>query len=234
MEFGGLSYCKIDIVLLYLIFIAAMKSRSALIFILFSLSIIFQNCGEPDDVYESVKPHYYDWGGFKSGTWWVYEEKSLGIYDTINIYEHFRGYSQIKDPSNHFLEVIDSYFASSRGIDSGRFHMASYGSGILMIHKYDDLGEHSRLCCIVRPPPVQGDVLGYSHPGQFVLFDTIYSTYKIGNLEFHNVVRANDNFNYFYLGTSTLIYQAKNIGIIRKEFPEFNQVWNLVDYHIIQ
>jgi len=40
--------------------------------------------------------------------------------------------------------------------------------------------------------------------------------------------------NLAYDWTPTLIYSAKNIGIIRKEFPEYNQVWNLVRYNIVQ
>jgi len=40
--------------------------------------------------------------------------------------------------------------------------------------------------------------------------------------------------NLFYNGTPTLIYSAKHIGIVRKEFPEYNQVWNLVKYNIVQ
>ena len=47
-----------------------------------------------------------------------------------------------------------------------------------------------------------------------------------------NVVRAN-NMNLFYNGTPTLLYSAKHIGIVRKEFPEYNQVWNLVKYNIV-
>lgn len=176
-----------------------------------------------------------DWGGFKSGTWWVYKEENLGIYDSIYIYKEMRKWLPGVSPApNHYTEFYKSYFSSNRGIDSGYFYILSPRSGIQMFHFNDIIPEHSRSCYLVNPPPVQGEAINNGHVGQYVLFDTIFSTYKLGNFEFTNVVRANDNFNYFYLGTPTLIYSVKNIGIIRKEFPEYNQVWNLVDYHIEQ
>jgi hypothetical protein len=33
---------------------------------------------------------------------------------------------------------------------------------------------------------------------------------------------------------TTYIYTAKNYGIIRKEFPEKKELWNLVRYNIVQ
>jgi hypothetical protein len=218
-----------------LIFIAAMKSRVALIFILFSLSMISQNCGEPEDVYQQTTQEQRDWGAFQIGTWWIYKEEVLNLYDTIRVYSHKKEFLQKPEPeSNHYVERVNSYFSSSRLIDSGYFNVVSFTRAVDMIHKNSDLGEHLRECYLVKPPPVQGDWIRNGSPHQINRFDTIYPTYKIGNLEFSNVVRANDNFNYFYLGTPTLIYSAKNIGIIRKEFPEYNQIWNLIDYHIVQ
>jgi hypothetical protein len=202
---------------------------------LFVVILSFQHCNEQDEVFYPVSQELKDWGAFKLGTYWVYKEENLNIYDTIKIYKLTSEKLQIdKYRLNHFWERVNSYFYSTRQIDSGYFKVASFSGAIAMIHENSDLGDHVRKCYFVEPPPVQGDAINNGHVGQYVLFDTIYSTYKLGNFEFTNVVRANDNFNYFYLGTPTLIYSAKNIGIIRKEFPEYNQIWNLVDYQIVQ
>jgi hypothetical protein len=97
-----------------------------------------------------------------------------------------------------------------------------------------DGGEYINRCYLVVPPPVQGKTIGIGPTTQYTIFDTIYPKLQIVDNEFTNVVRANNNMNLFYYGTPTLIYSAKHIGIVRKEFPEYNQVWNLVRYNIVQ
>ena len=203
---------------------------------LFLTCIYFQNCREPDEIFFPVSQELKDWGLFKPGTYWIYKEDVLNIYDTIEIYKLTNEKIQLdkKNQPNDYWEIINSYAASSRLIDSCYFSLVSFARVVDMIHENSDLGEYLRKCYLVKPPPVQGDWVRNGSSDQINRFDTIYSTYKLGNFEFTNVVRANDNFNYFYLGTPTLIYSAKNIGIIRKEFPEYGQVWNLVDYHIVQ
>jgi hypothetical protein len=202
---------------------------------LFVVILSFQHCNEQDEVFYPVSQELKDWGAFKLGTYWVYKEENLNIYDTIKIYKLTSEKLQIdKYRLNHFWERVNSYFYSTRQIDSGYFKVASFSGAIAMIHENSDLDEYVRKCYLIKLPPVKGDWIRNGSPDQINRFDTIYSTYKLGNFEFTNVVRANDNFNYFYLGTPTLIYSVKNIGIIRKEFPEYGQVWNLVDYHIVQ
>jgi hypothetical protein len=130
--------------------------------------------------------------------------------------------------------MINSHFASSRNLDSGSLFIASHGSGVLMQRKQMTSGENVFECYLAVPPPVQGKTIGTGSTSQFTIFDTIYPKLQIGDNEFTNVVRANNNMNLFYNGTPTLLYSAKHIGIVRKEFPEYNQVWNLVKYNIVQ
>jgi hypothetical protein len=33
---------------------------------------------------------------------------------------------------------------------------------------------------------------------------------------------------------TTYFYTARNLGIIRKEFPDNNEVWNLIRFKIVQ
>jgi hypothetical protein len=166
----------------------------------------------------------------------VYEEENLKIRDSVYIYkqktEEFR--LDPRNQPNHYYYKIISHFASSRNIDSGLCDVSSIGSGPLMRREMNDGGEQSLQCYLVVPPPVQGKTIGTGSTSQYTIFDTIYPTLQVGDNEFTNVVRANNNMNLFYNGTPTLIYSAKHIGIVRKEFPEYNQVWNLVNYNIVQ
>jgi hypothetical protein len=87
---------------------------------------------------------------------------------------------------------------------------------------------------LIRHPIKQGSWTQTGPTSQHTIFDTIYPNLQIGDFNFTNVVRANNNMNLAYNYTPTLIYSAKHIGIVRKEFPEYKQVWNLVRYNIVQ
>ena len=63
---------------------------------------------------------------------------------------------------------------------------------------------------------------------------SIDSTITIGMLEFSNSL-------YYTIGDAGSedfvplnLFFVKNIGIVRKELPDENRYWNLIDYYIIQ
>jgi len=201
------------------------------------LSVVFafplSSCGPDEPIYRQVRQEHKDWGAFKEGTWWVYEEENLGIRDSIYIFRYQAQFNKT-EVTNHREESILSYFSSSLNVNEGVFGVAYASSGVQMGALAQNGGEHILRCYLVVPPPVQGDWIRTGSPTQHTIFDTIYPALQIRDNEFTNVVRANNNMNLFYNGTPTLIYSAKNIGIVRKEFPEYNQVWNLVKYNIVQ
>jgi|GEM_PF-3232977 len=53
------------------------------------LSVVFafplSSCGPDEPIYHPIRQELKDWGTFKEGTWWVYEEESIGIRDSIYI-----------------------------------------------------------------------------------------------------------------------------------------------------
>ena len=62
----------------------------------------------------------------------------------------------------------------------------------------------------------------------------ILDSCQIGALQFDEtaVFKADESPSENY--TTTYYYIAKNIGIVRKEIPSQSEVWNLVNYHIVQ
>jgi len=201
------------------------------------LSVVFafplSSCGPDEPIYHPIRQELKDWGTFKEGTWWVYEEESIGIRDSIYIHSYQDQFYKT-EVKNHLEQSVSCYFASDRGVDSGYILFGHSSSGIQFRNDGATNGEDSKKCYLVVPPPVLGDFIRTGGPSQHTIFDTIYPSLQIGGNEFTNVVRANNNMNLFYNGTPTLIYSAKHIGIVRKEFPEYNQVWNLVKYNIVQ
>ncbi len=198
------------------------------------LAFTASNCKDkPENRYDHVRQELKDWGVFKVGTWWVYEEEILKIRDSVYIYrEEINANSKVDRP-NQFSEEIGSYLISTNIGDTMFFRVITQSTGV-KLQTLRDYPEYQSACYLVVPPPVRGGWSRIGPPEQITIYDTIYAVYKLGTLGFSNVVRANDNMNLAFDGTPTLIYTAKNIGIVRKEFPEFNQVWNLVAYSIVQ
>ena len=63
---------------------------------------------------------------------------------------------------------------------------------------------------------------------------SIFNLLNVFGINFENVVKVYDMCNRAYKNQPTYFYTAKNIGIIRKEFPDINQIWNLKRFKIIQ
>jgi hypothetical protein len=209
------------------------KNTIMLFLAFFTIAFYISSCKDPEPVYNQVRQELKDWGAFKQGTWWVYEEENLKIRDSIFIYNYEDQFSRT-EVENHFEQSVRCFLASTRQVDSGYFFYAHSNPGIQLRNDKFYNGENSKKCYLVVPPPVQGETISTGSTSQFTVFDTIYPMLQVGDHEFTNVVRANNNMNLFYNGTPTLIYSAKHIGIVRKEFPEYNQVWNLIKYNIVQ
>lgn len=137
------------------------------------------------------------------------------------------------------LNFQDIITGASSSLDKDTISLSTSGivTGLLLSSTRKISNEYSASCYILPPSPIlekQGYALHTGPVGQYTIFDTIYSVLELDDLNFIQVIRANNNTNLAYNGTPTLIYSAKHIGIVRKEFPEYNQVWNLVKYNIVQ
>jgi hypothetical protein len=198
------------------------------------LPFILYNCKDPEPYYDHVSQELKDWGAFKPGTWWVYEEQNSEIKDSVFVYSQEVLTLPHLSLKNNFKEEIKSYIVGTNHNDTFFLRVITSNDAVKLQTFREKYREHSSSCYLVAPPPIKGYAISNGPVGQFVIFDTIYSKYRPGDLQFNNVVRANDNMNLAFNWTPTLIYSAKNIGIVRKEFPAFNQIWNLVDYHIVQ
>ncbi len=210
-----------------------MKTFIKLVAILF-VSLALQNCGPNDSeaIYKYLPQENKDWSAYKVGTWWVYEEETSNLRDSVYVYHYLDSFYENWNWPNQFGQGITMYTASNLGIDT--FEHAIFTS-VLMKRLNDLIPEHLPQCyLLIRHPIKQGDWTRTGPPSQHTIFDTIYPNLQIGDFNFTNVVRANNNMNLAYNYTPTLIYSAKLIGIVRKEFPEYKQVWNLVRYNIVQ
>ncbi len=214
-----------------------------LIFLAFLTTAIYlSSCGPSDEiVYIKIDPELLAWGSFKEGTYWIYKEENTGATDSVYVYKHEKSYGESdrgsKKVKTTYEVFYSSFFTSNKDIDTLYYDIGTFSSDIHLARK-SIIKNGPLLSCNIVPPPFPNFFFeGYTvwvSSSQKTVFDSIYPIYQLGELEFSNVIRANNNENYAYNGTPTLLYSARNVGMIRKEFPEYNEIWNLIRYNIVQ
>lgn len=178
---------------------------------------------------------------FKMGSWWVYEEETSKVRDSVYVTQYSN--TETYDFDARYTSVLTGY----------TYHFFPFG------HSYS-FG--SQDCDPVKPIKNRCITINRSKykPGNFIAEDACFfyncnlndSLYTM-NLNVENnqikIILKNNNFNLlnysfgktikiFEKGTSiennqpTNHYFSKGVGLIRKELLDSNQVWNLVNYHI--
>jgi hypothetical protein len=184
---------------------------------------------------QNVKNFFY----FKVGSYWVYEEETSGDLDTVYVTE------AAHDPSSYYFEVRmysthqDYYYhfwpeygASSNncpdlGIICGRclnVKRSKYKPG-------DYVGEGT--CFIYLPLVGESDyVYNSAYPNNYVYVDSLFTEYFVDTLTFQNTIKIRELNTYMEGEQPTNHYFSENVGLVRKELLDDNEVWNLIDYYI--
>lgn len=210
-------------------------------FYILLLPVIFfipiSGCTDPEISREYLSEEFKSWGNFKEGTYWIYKELNSGVEDSCYVYSYdsLMQLESYPDEGEYFIEVIESRFISSSLQDSFKIWMNTGGLFVNLENiSSKSVGSEVVLkCVLVVPPPVQGQSYNTGPIDQVVTFDSIFETYSVGNSTFHDVVRANDNMNMAFNRRQSSFYTARNIGIVKKVFPEVNQTWELVRFSIV-
>lgn len=185
-----------------------------------------------------------EWYFFKTGTWWVYRERNGGMLDTVTVYEHSEGISSggfdaFSYRESHSYDHYDiqywynSSFDASNGVDpnciSRRLAKSRYRPG-------DYVGE----CKPFLYPIYDGnfvEISGYSNDGPHTGLSSLSFPFLL-NIENGNdldsLMKWKLDADLSMGGQPTTFMIQKNKGIIQAEYPDSNQVWELVSSHIIQ
>ena len=178
-----------------------------------------------------------DWMYFKTGSYWIYQEENSGALDTLTVWEDWEGTAQ---------EVNDAFYTYTVSSYDGYFYRYTYNSSFTIY------------CLIVRNCQCEKIDRSKSRPGDFVGSDKLFlyppiltnytgsglsgtttvtqilSDYPIVPKElnqvavFHTENNASEDFQ------ETFFYVSKHVGIIRKELISDGEVWNLIEYSVIQ
>ena len=200
------------------------------------------HCGEGNSI-ESLK----EWAYFKTGTYWIYQEETTLELDTfVVLNDHDIVTSQGNEQFAYEMwRTRDHYYY--------RFW---FNEGWSALDCNNDCCECRRLWCSKhRPGDADGEeplltfptyVGSYAYIVNVDVIDKVEvvdykGTFCLSEQCFDDVVverngesvldqEAASNGDYYQVK----YYVAKHFGIIRKEITETNEVWNLIDYQIIQ
>ena len=223
-----------------------MKFNSVLIGIF--LLVIFVQCRKdpkipfceefPDQCVEitTVKDHFY----FDVGTYWVYKEENSGKLDSQWV-------------SQSYTEPNVSWFNIQ--VRSSLDDYTRYIETLLLAHAIDSglVRKDKRSILILRAKGKAGDLVGESYLAPFyylvgdsvgnwggtssvsyLWIENIYDEFNLMDNEYKNVIGIKETHNISEHSQPTLHFYAEEVGLIRRELLDSNQVWNLIRYHIVK
>ena len=209
--------------------------KKLLILIILGLPFLMFCCKDKEEIIRKVDPEIKAWGLYQKGTWWVYEEENTKIIDSFWVDTVILSYSQFKGESVRKKNERFSVIVKSKNNTSDfNLSVSSTTRLVFLITKDSISPEFESNCVLLGIPFKKGEHFSTGDVFKWTEMDTIYDSLKINGFTFKNVIRANDNGNPAFFGQRTLFYSARNFGIIRKEFPDHNEVWNLIRFNIVQ
>jgi hypothetical protein len=210
-----------------------MKKILILIIIGFTFSIF--SCKDKEEIIRIVDPELKEWGLYQKGTWWVYEEENTKAIDSFWVDSISKSFYTDEAWKNKKWEEMKTFIISNEGLDKNYFIPISSLSSIVQIFTYLGIEpENANASVLLSTKLKKKERFASCNAFKWAEMDTIYDSLIILGNNFKNVVRVFDMCNSAFMGQKTYFYSVKNIGIVRKEFPEINQIWNLVKYHIVQ
>ena len=178
-----------------------------------------------------------DYGYFKPGTYWVYQDSASLTRDSIFVTSSWFGVDTILASHSQNYNGYYGYFnVYSQSIYEGRkfrnwVNTVFTFSGITDLSEYKFIGADSTAgTCLMRDNLVVGQYYG-SYP---VAFENKCDSFQILNIWYKKVLLFRDAKNATQNNSATNTYFAKNVGVIRKEIRTPYKVWNLVHYQIFQ
>jgi hypothetical protein len=179
---------------------------------------------------------------FKPGSWWVYQEETSLVRDSLYVteYTNFDNY-----------DFDARYKSALTGYEFHFFVYAYAGGGPIGV------------CDPVKP--VKGSCITISRskykPNDFIAEDycfiynankndfiytfstncetygkititEVFQVYSLKTFNYNKTIKINENCTAIENNQETNHYYSQGVGLIRKELIDSNQVWNLVNYHI--
>lgn len=197
------------------------------------ISYCKKNPNECSNIQE-IKNYFF----FNLGSWWVYEEVTSGVRDSVYVTEatntagnynfDVRVYSSYQDYYYHyypyFLDVSDCNQNSDIYKKCVIVNRSKYRPG-------DFVGEGNCFFYKFKVGEVE-TTFNTEFANNKIIIEDIQPSYQLGNFIFEETVKIHELNTYMEGIQPTNHFFSKGVGLIRKELLDSNQVWNLVSYHI--
>jgi len=207
----------------------------------------------PSNITEPMPQICLDYGYFKVGTYWIYQDSASHVIDSVRVMYSEYGDSWItagppggNSFNEHYYAFNTQAFSALQGMMYGyncETRGATQFGGAWEIYLSKQLypyvssaaGE-ATVALFMDGYFVSGQPISpaYNSGYETVVFESNQDSMKVLNTYFKNVIFFQDGYNRTENNSITNTYTAKNIGIIRKEVPSSHKVWNLIRYCIIQ
>jgi hypothetical protein len=189
------------------------------------------DCCVADDI-AALKEWYY----YKVGTYWIYEEATTHVLDTVLVFHHD---DDVFDYGDAFkTECFNG--AETTGYSGFEFSESWSTPGLanpdFVTHKVsrsrtrsDATGGAARFLLF---PMYVGN---YSYPdGKWAGITNIFDSLHIGNFDFHQVVQIDVPDDDCEMFSQTQYLVVKHVGIVRLKNLTTDEEWNLIEYHTEQ
>ena len=182
-----------------------------------------------------------DWFYFDVGSRWVYEEENTGQRDTVIVTSSWSDTGSFEFTTR----VFSSY---------DRYYYRCWANSAIRYGDDKLVKKSTRSTSVKRSKGKEGDYVGesycflfypmdgYSQPnnggasivGSYIHIDSTFYTYEIAEFQFKEVIKIREDHTLIEESQPTIHYYAGNVGLIRKELIDSNQVWNLISYSVSQ
>lgn len=227
-----------------------MKYFLVLVLVYVSILFVFSSCEKEREetghvnYVECVDPaqsihDMQDWYYFKTGTYWVYQEKYSGRIDTITVYEDFAGVNYSYWFYFRCVSSLDG-FRNTYWVDSTYSRSCLNAPDCICHRVYRSKWRPEDANYIGESVP-----FAYGHYyGNFVAqpnvieglsyLTTFYNKLNFENQNFKEVVTWDVHGDSSENDTHVEYLVARNVGIIEKINYDLNEDWRLIDYFVIQ
>lgn len=180
-----------------------------------------------------------DYSQFKPGTYWVYTDSVSGRidsinvvylktgFDTLSIYDSpKRAYEWFETGTHSEMDGYDYYFYCSMS-----YSYFDNSKAVLFVSKSKP-GHYAGKTELYIYKPYKGQII-YDGNATKIIND-VYNVLILNGIAYKNVIDFTQDKSAIDVSPNIRKFIGSNYGVIRKEYLDSNQVWNLARSNIIQ
>ena len=230
-----------------------MKKLAYIIIIIATCFTVLISCKKDKPIQPPVYSNYTpsqpvkDYAIFKPGTYWVYQDSTTHLLDSVWVYYYKETTDTFKKAENQYsvspvylYRTFSSKYRSNNLVEFNTTFEVVNGSNMVLESVIDSTGFVGQYVKLFSPF-IENKQMSYITQDNCT-FLKAYPLITFNGSVYNNTIKYNhsrDFSNYYFINyqhfeNKTNTYFASQIGMIRKEIPDSNKVWNLIRYHIVQ